>query len=112
MIRHAVFWIVRDQALHQLRGIRITGHDRPVARLADSDRLVAVDKRNIVFLPDPAVAGDAVLVEDGPNIAAEFDATTCAKAGTSVMPCPYTAPDHHRRKSGNPDTPNDHHVAP
>src|ERR1035438_9189313 len=112
MVRHAVFWIVCDQARHQRRDIGITGHDRPVAGLADSERLVAVNERNIVSLPDPAMTGDAVLIKDRSNIAAEFDAIPCGKLETNVMPCLYTASHRHRRKSGNPDTPNDDHVAP
>ena len=105
MVRHAFFWIVGDQACHQLRGIGITRHDRPVAGLADSERLVAVDKRNIVSLPDSAMTGDAVLIEDGPDIAAEIDSIPRGKAEAYVMPCLDTASDRHRRQNCDPGTP-------
>ena len=33
----------------------------------------AENERNAILLPDPAVASDAILIEDGPDIAAELN---------------------------------------
>ena len=33
----------------------------------------AENERNTVFLPDPAVASDAILIQDGPDIPAELN---------------------------------------
>lgn len=79
-----------------------------MARLANSKRLVAVDKRNIVSLPDPAMTGYAVLIENRPDVPAEIHAVTAGSAclaQSGVMPCLYAAPDHHRRESYDSSTP-------
>ena len=40
--------------------------------LPDAQRLFAEDERNAVLLAHPAMASDAILIQDGPDIPAEF----------------------------------------
>ena len=72
-LRHEVIGIIGDDARDHFRLLRFPGHHDGFPRLAFSENLIAENERNLARLLDAAVAGDAVLVEDGLDVAREVD---------------------------------------
>ena len=72
-LRHEIVGIIGDHTGDHFRFLRLPGHDDGFPRLAFSENLVAENERDSAGLLDPAVAGDAVLVEDGLDVAGEIN---------------------------------------
>ena len=67
------FGISRGHARHQLGGVGLARNNGAPSGFAYAQGLLAEDEGHAVFLPDAAVAGDAILIEDRPDIAAELN---------------------------------------
>jgi hypothetical protein len=72
MVRHAHFGILRGDSGNQLGSIGVPGNDCPPTRFPGAKRLFAKHKGDAAFLTDATVAGNAVLIQDWPNVAAEI----------------------------------------
>ena len=72
VVRHARLGIGRSQARHKLRGIGVARHNGGPPRLALTQRVLAKYEGNTVFLAHSSVAGNAILVQDGTDVPAEF----------------------------------------
>ena len=71
--RRHPFIVAGGDSLQQERMIGITRHDGYVARFGFGGDGGPPNERQPRSLLDPAVAGDAMLIEDGPDLRIEID---------------------------------------
>ena len=106
VVGHAYFRICRSYSCDQFRRIGFARYNRPTSGFSHAQCVLSENERHTVLLPDPPVTGNAILIEDRPDITAEAHVITAPliMKRPNSSPCRPSATDQGYRSSCHDQT--------